>query len=82
MAKDTNLGVIVKIYGSGIRETDKGEKTTVGEIGDTLMMGENRKSYVVPRGEEKKADKQPQKAPPPQSVLDVGKVVDNKDGVK
>ena len=63
MAKERNLGVIVKIYGSGIRETDKGEKTTVGEIGDTLMMGENRKSYVVPKGEEKKADKQPKKAP-------------------
>lgn len=48
---DKNLGKIVTIHGSGIRETDKGEKSTIGEIGDTLMMGANKKSYIVPKGE-------------------------------
>lgn len=65
LKEDKNLGVIVKKHTSGIRETKDGHKCHDGEVGDTLMMGTNRKIYIVPAAEMKERIKAPKEKKEP-----------------
>lgn len=54
--KEIDLGVIVKRHPSGMYETDKGEKSFQGNLGDRLIK-RGRDVVIVPKGEKKKQPK-------------------------
>lgn len=61
LKEDKSLGVIVVKHPSGMRETKDGHKSNTGEVGDTLWMGTDRKTYVVTKAEMKERSKNTQK---------------------
>lgn len=48
--KDQSLGVFIVKHPSGMLETDKGEKSFQGNIGDTFRRGVDGKTYIVAKG--------------------------------
>lgn len=48
--KEENLGVFIIKHPSGMLETDKGEKSFQGNLGDTFMRGVDGKTYIKPKG--------------------------------
>lgn len=48
--KEQNLGVFVIKHPSGMLETDKGEKSFQGNLGDTLIRGIDGKCYIKAKG--------------------------------
>lgn len=48
--KEQNLGVFVIKHPSGMLETDKGERSFQGNIGDTFRRGVDGKTYIVAKG--------------------------------
>lgn len=65
LKEDKILGVLVVKHPSGMRETKDGHKSNVGELGDTLWMGTDRKTYVVSKADMKERGKNAQKNTPP-----------------
>lgn len=61
LKEEKNLGVIVVKHPSGMRETKDGHKTNSGEIGDMLMMGTDRKTFIITKAEMKERGKNTQK---------------------
>lgn len=55
--KEIDLGVIVKRHPSGMYETDKGEKSFQGSLGDRLVK-RGRDVVIVPKGEKLKKGKE------------------------
>ena len=58
--KEENLGTFIKKHPSGMLETNKGEKSFQGNIGDVFMRGEDGKTFIVAKesvGKETKAEK-------------------------
>jgi hypothetical protein len=44
--KEENLGTFIKKHPSGMLETDKGEKSFQGNIGEVFMRGVDGKTYI------------------------------------
>lgn len=51
LKEEQDLGVIVKKEATGIMVTNKGHKTMIGNMGDTLMQRVDRSTYVLTKEE-------------------------------